>query len=129
MRASWGSPPSTGEQPRARGWGGGLLEEAVHGLAGFAFDAETEVGRFAIGASDAELLDFEAAVEFDDLIEDELHDMGVDEMSLGLHDFLKGHKALLYSVRGKESCGVRTQLGLEGCRMVDFGGVRRPCRE
>ena len=43
----------------------------------------------AVGAADAKLLHFEAAAELDDGVEDLLHDVGIDEVPLGLHALLQ----------------------------------------
>ena len=45
----------------------------------------------AVGAADFEALDFELAVELHDGVEDSLHDMGVDQVPLGLDNFSNGH--------------------------------------
>ena len=42
----------------------------------------------AVGLADAELFHFKAAVRFDDFVEDLLHDVRIDQMALGFHDFL-----------------------------------------
>ena len=52
------------------------------------FDFQAQIGRLAVGAADAELLHFEAAVVFDHRVEDVLHDVGIDQVALGLDDFL-----------------------------------------
>src|SRR5215472_7038851 len=66
-----------------------IFQEAVERGAVRRLHFQAQVGRFGIGASDAELFYFEAAVVFDDLIEDVLDDVRVDEVAFGLHDFLK----------------------------------------
>ena len=53
---------------------------------------QAQVGGFAVGAADAELLHFEAAVILHDLIEDVLHDVGVDQVAFRFDHFLKWHR-------------------------------------
>ena len=53
---------------------------------------QPEIRRFAIGAADAELFHLESGVVLHHLIEDVLHDMGVDQVAFGLHHFLKLHR-------------------------------------
>lgn len=66
-----------------------LAEDLVHRLGGWGLDAEPQVRRFAIGASDLEDFYFEAALVFDDSVEDPLHDVTVDQVSLRFDCFLK----------------------------------------
>jgi len=67
----------------------------VHHILAGGFQLQPEIGRLAVGAANAELLDFEAAVVFDDLVEDLLHDVRVDQVALGLDYFLKLHRNLI----------------------------------
>jgi hypothetical protein len=53
---------------------------------------EFQIGRLAVGPADAELLHFEPAVVLHDLVEDVLHDVGVDQMAFGFDHFLKWHR-------------------------------------
>ena len=53
------------------------------------FEAQTQIRRLAVGASDAELLDFETAVGFDDFVEDLLHHVGIDQVAFGLNYFFE----------------------------------------
>ena len=69
-----------------------LREHVVHLLAGRRFDAQPQIGRIAVGAADAELFHFETAVRFDHLVEDLLHDVGIDQVAFGLDDFFKWHE-------------------------------------
>ena len=55
-------------------------------------DPQPQIRRFAIGAPDAKLLDLEPPPELDHLIKDLLHDMRINEMALGLDNFLKLHE-------------------------------------
>ena len=70
-----------------------FFEEMGQRLAVRRFYFEAEVGRLAVGASDAELLHFEAAVVLDHLIEDVLHDVGVDQVAFGFDHFLERHRS------------------------------------
>jgi hypothetical protein len=45
-----------------------------------------------MGDSDAELLHFEPAAILHDLVEDVLHDVGIDQVALCLDHFLKWHR-------------------------------------
>ena len=65
-----------------------LAEQLLHVGRVRRFDPQAQVGRVAIGAADAELFDFEAAVVFDHLVEDLLHEVGIDQVAFGLDDFL-----------------------------------------
>src|SRR5260370_32955973 len=77
-----------------------LLQQVVHGFLRGSFDLQAKVGRVAIGAPDAELLDFEAAVIFDNFVEDFLHDMRVDQVALGLDYFLELHRSFILTCLG-----------------------------
>ena len=66
-----------------------LGENLLHRLGVAGVDLQAQVGRIAVGAADAKLLHFEAAVEFDHLVEDLLHHVGVDQVALGLDEFLQ----------------------------------------
>ncbi len=68
------------------------LQQALHGGFLRRFHFQTQVGGIAIGASNAELLHFEAATVFHDLVEDVLHDVGVDQVAFGFDHFLKWHR-------------------------------------
>ena len=59
---------------------------------------QPEIGWLAIGAADAELVHFEAAVEFHDLIEDVLHHVRIDQVPFGLDYFLQWHGEYQFSV-------------------------------
>ena len=83
--ASSASPESTGEQPRPSS----CESNCSHRLGVVGFHFQAQVGRLAVGAADAELLHFEAAVEFDHGVEDLLHDVRVDQVALGLHALLQ----------------------------------------
>ena len=52
-------------------------------------DFKPQVGSLRVGAPDAELLDLEPALVFHDLVEDLLHDVGVDQMSFRFHHFVE----------------------------------------
>ena len=55
-----------------------LAEEIVHLFPVGGFDFQTQMGGVGVGTSDLENLNFEASLEFDDGVEDALHDVGVD---------------------------------------------------
>ena len=55
---------------------------------------QAQVGGLAVGAADAELLHFEAALVLDDRVEDLLHDVRVDQVAFGLDDFAQGVSVL-----------------------------------
>src|SRR5262249_32964348 len=76
-----------------------LLQQPVHLVLAGRFDLQPQIGCVAVGASDAELLDFEAAVVFDHLVEDLLHDVRVDQMALRLDYFLEWHRSFHYMWR------------------------------
>ena len=67
-----------------------LREHFVELIARRRSHAQPQVGRIRVGLADVEALDFEAAVVFNDRIEDLLHDMGVNQVALGLDDLLEG---------------------------------------
>ena len=69
------------------------LQQPLHGDIFGRFHFEAEIGGFAIGAADAELFHFEAAAVLDHLIEDVLHDVGVDQVAFGFHHFLNWHES------------------------------------
>ena len=69
-----------------------LRQHVLHLLAGGRFHAQPQIRRIAVGAADAELLDFETAVRFDHLVEDLLHDVGIDQVAFGLDNFFKWHE-------------------------------------
>lgn len=66
-----------------------LAEHLLHMLGRGGLDAEAEVGRFAVGATDLEDFYFEATLILDDGIEDALHDVTVDQVTLSFDRFLK----------------------------------------
>ena len=66
-----------------------LREHPLHGIGIGSFDFETQVGRFAVGAADAELLHFKAAAVLHYAVEDLLHDVRVNQMTLRFHTFLQ----------------------------------------
>ena len=68
-----------------------LGQQMLHLLTRAGFDAQTEVRRIAVRASDIERFDFETAVRLDYLIEDLLRDVGIDQVAFGLDNFLKCH--------------------------------------
>ena len=83
-----------------------LLQQPLHrGLLG-RLDLQPQIRRFAIGAPDAKLLDFEPAAELDHLIEDLLHDVGIDQVALGLDNFLKLHEVLILPAEAAARCQV-----------------------
>ena len=65
-----------------------LVEHLLHRRLGRRLDFQAQMRRLAVGAADAELLDFEAAAELDDRVEDLLHDVGVDQVALRFDHFL-----------------------------------------
>src|SRR5579864_3966005 len=81
-----------------------------HQLGSGSFHAQAEVRRLAVGAPDAEVLDFETAVMLDHGVEDVLHYVGVDQMAFGLDDFLQGHKRFIVD------CGPRISLPQGGLK-------------
>ena len=86
-----------------------LREHVLHLLPGGRFHAQPQIGRLAVGAADAELLHFKTAVRFDDLVEDLLHDVGIDQVAFGLDDFLKWHETTSLLVAARDvpigACG------------------------
>ena len=66
-----------------------LAKHLVHQFARRRFYAKAEMRRFAIGPSDLEDFHFEAALVLDDGVEDPLHNVAVDQVSLGFDGFLK----------------------------------------
>ena len=77
------SPESTGEQPRPSNW------LSIFSIVGAArgFDLAGAGAKVAVGAADRELLHFKAAAEFDNRVEDPLHEVRIDQVALGLDDF------------------------------------------
>jgi hypothetical protein len=67
-----------------------LGEHLLHLLVIWCFEPQAEERGVAVGAPDRKVLDFEAAAKFDNGVEDALHDVRVDEMTLGLDDFRDG---------------------------------------
>ena len=76
------------------------FEEAREGGIVGSLHLQTQVGGFAVGASDAELFHFEAAVMLHDLVEDALHDVGIDQVAFGFDHFLKWHRSYYCSGGG-----------------------------
>ena len=97
------------------------LQQALQrgGVGGF--DLQTEIRGFAVGAADAELLHFEAAAILHDLIEDVLHDMGVDQVAFGFDHFLEWHRVTIVAAyawaagakRSSAPSNSRIRTGLE----------------
>ena len=52
------------------------------------FHLQAQIGRLGVGAPDAKLLHFKTAVVFDHGVEDLLHHVRIDQVALGLDDFL-----------------------------------------
>ena len=52
------------------------------------FDTQAQIGGIAIGAADTKLFDFKAAIRLNHLVENLLHNVGIDQMAFGLHHFL-----------------------------------------
>jgi hypothetical protein len=71
-----------------------LLEQPLHGGTLGRFDFESQVRGFTVRSAHTKLFHFESAAEFDYLIEDLLHDVGIDQVALGLDNFLKLHECL-----------------------------------
>ena len=86
-----------------------LREHLLHRLGVVGVDLQPQIGAVAVGAADAELLHLETAVELDHGVEDLLHDVGVDQVALGLHALLERKRL---AVRGHG-------LGL-GFQIADF---------
>jgi hypothetical protein len=81
----------------------------LHLLAGGRFNTEPQVRRVTVRAADAELLHFETAARFDYLVEDLLHDVGIDQVAFGLDDFFKWHETTsLPGTYGCAACGGET---------------------
>jgi hypothetical protein len=70
----------------------------VHGVGSGGFHFQAEIGRVAVGPADAELFYFEPAVEFDDRVEDLLHDVRVNQVTLCFHDLLWKHGSTWFHV-------------------------------
>ena len=94
MRSS-ASPESTGAQPSSSR----LCQQVLQRGGVRRFHLHAQVGGFRVGAADAELLHFEPAVILHDLIEDVLHDMGVDQVAFGFDHFLKWHQNTILRLR------------------------------
>ena len=69
-----------------------LLQQPLHGGLLGRLDLKPQIRRFTISAPNAKLLDLEPPPELNHLIEDLLHDVGIDQMALGLNNFLKLHE-------------------------------------
>ncbi len=65
------------------------LEQAGEGRRIRRFHQHAQVRSFDVGATDAEFLYFEPAVVFHDLVEDVLHDVGIDQVAFRFDHFLK----------------------------------------
>ena len=65
-----------------------VLEQMLHQLAAGRFHSQAQVRGLAVGAADAELFHFEAAVMFHHLVEDVLHHVGIDQVAFRFHYFL-----------------------------------------
>ena len=67
-----------------------LAQQLEHQFLSRRFHFQAKMRRLKICASDLEFLDFESALVFDHGIENTLHDVRVDQVSLGLDNFLHG---------------------------------------
>ena len=72
---------------------------------------QPQVGRLAIGAADAELFHFEAAVILHDLVEDVLHDVGVDQVAFRFDHFLKWHRTSIVAARKATTVSTTHEAG------------------
>ena len=89
-------------------------QQAVERLRVRRFHPHAEVRRFAVGASDAELIHFEPAVKLYDFVEGVLHDVRIDQVAFSLDDFLEWHR------RYQCSFLTRTGGGRGSCRRRSF---------
>ena len=89
-----------------------LLQQVVHDFLARRFHLQPQIRCVAVGASDAKLFHFEAAVILDHFVEDLLHHMGVDQVALGFDYFLKVHRSfILTTARRLYRTGVAATLG------------------
>src|SRR6185437_13427597 len=79
-----------------------LRQQMLHIFAIRRFDPQPQIGSVAVGTADAKLLDFEPAVRFNDLIEDLLHYVRVDQVTLRLDNLFTCHK--ITSLREPNIC-------------------------
>ena len=68
-----------------------VVEEPLQGAFVGRLHLKPEIGGVAVGSPDAELLHFEPAVMLHDLVEDVLHDVGIDQVAFGFDHFLDWH--------------------------------------
>ena len=94
-----------------------LREDLLHRVRVIGVDLQPQIGSVAIGAANTELLNLEAAPELDHGVEDLLHDVGVDEMSLGFHALLQWEGLAVRS----DGCG----LGFQANRIPAIGAETR----
>ena len=68
------------------------MQQALQGCVVRGFDFQPQIRRLGIGEADPELLHLESAAVLHDLVEDVLHDMGVDQVALGFDHFVEWHR-------------------------------------
>src|ERR1035441_8453658 len=114
------------------GWGAAqaqqLVQQAEERTLVRRLHFESQIGRFTIGLADAELLHFETAVVLHDLVEDVLHDVGVDQMAFGFDHFLKWHRTSIVAAAalGAGIAGVMYWVSCGPARRAkDFSPVRQ----